>query len=79
MSTPTLSHFTPVPHSDYLIFGISAHYAAEHTDALDALAQSYGAAFVGNCFTAHRSIAMLLADFAGSLLCDAANAGLMPA
>ena len=78
MITRTLSHFTPVPNSDYLIFGISADYEAQHTPALEALAIGFGADFVGNCFSVHRQVSALHPDYAAEVLIEAGNQGLLP-
>lgn len=78
MITRTSSHTTPVPDSDFLIFGVSADYAEEHSERLRALATGFGAAFVGNCFCVHRDVAALHPDYAGEVLSEIGNHGLLP-
>ena len=75
MITRTLSHFTPVPNSDYLIFGV-ADYEPRHAEQLQAIAASFGAAFNGLAFYVHREVAALHPDYAGEVLTAAANRGL---
>ena len=81
------AHFIPHPtsdfhslgHTDFFIFGLSARYAERDAEALDALACSFGAAFVGNCFVAHRRVVQLRDDYIAEVLTEISNHGLMPA
>ena len=79
MSTlTTLSHTTPVPCTEFLIFGVSDDYAPQHREQLHSIATDFGAAFADLCFVVHRRVFELHDDYAAELLAEASNHGLLP-